>query len=60
MRGTLRCPVEYLNILQSTPVLKLFFAQKRLNSIVYEPVFIPGKIICEKKQKQFPVKITFP
>ena len=29
----------------------------RLNSIVHEPGFISGKIICEKKQS--PIKITF-
>ena len=42
---TNRCSVEYLNILQSIPVLNVFIAWDHLNSIVNEPVFISGKIL---------------
>ena len=48
--ATFRYSVEYLNILQSVPVLNLFNDQDHLNSIVNEPVFISGKIMtvsCE-------------
>ena len=43
--ATFRYSVEYLNILQSVPVLNLFNDQDHLNSIVNEPVFISGKIM---------------